>query len=291
MVITFNRSYSLQKTLTSLYALDTLGDMVAVEIWIDRNVRGLVDDRTVEMANNFTRNWTKGRACVHVQEKNANIRGQWIDIWRPRENTKEIGLIVEDDIDLSPYVYRWLKAVHGKYKTRDDVTGYTLQMENVKFKSGSQKVMAAPKTEKAFMYPVTGTWGFSPHPLRWREFQDWFHVTVKNETFHPYVPGIISTQWYKISEKKGIADRVWAMWHHYFNYHKHLYCVYCNLKAFTGKGNVLLSANRMESGLHFSHSSNQKAPKSLLQTWNDSYSDLQETTIQFNYDGSIARRV
>ena len=46
-------------------------------------------------------------------------------------NGKEIALILEDDMTVSPHAYRWLKAVHGKYGRRKDFGGVTLYSNSV----------------------------------------------------------------------------------------------------------------------------------------------------------------
>ena len=110
IVMTFVRAKSLVKCLTAISHLDTLGDKVSVEIWIDRSNNGTIDGETEKIAETFVKSWSengrKGRACVHRQARNAFIGGQWIDTWRPKENTKELGLILEDDVSISPHAYR-----------------------------------------------------------------------------------------------------------------------------------------------------------------------------------------
>ena len=44
---------------------------------------------------------------------------------------KEIALILEDDMTVSPHAYRWLKAVHEKYGRRKDFGGVTLYSNSV----------------------------------------------------------------------------------------------------------------------------------------------------------------
>ena len=48
-----------------------------------------------------------------------------------------------------------------------------------------------------FLYKLVGTWGFSPHPRQWRRFIRWFR-NIDSETFDPYVPGLITSDWYHI---------------------------------------------------------------------------------------------
>src|SRR5688572_13014791 len=50
IVLTFNRSDSLIKTLRSIDAMELDGDKAVLEIWIDRSKSGLVDAKTIEVA-------------------------------------------------------------------------------------------------------------------------------------------------------------------------------------------------------------------------------------------------
>ena len=65
IVITFNRAISLSKLLRSLNTLLLDGDSAALEIWIDRNRKNNVDQRTLEVASAFS--WKIGPTRVHVQ--------------------------------------------------------------------------------------------------------------------------------------------------------------------------------------------------------------------------------
>ena len=109
----------------------------------------------------------------YVQTRSVGIMGQWIDTWRPRDDSDiELGLILEDDISVSKYAYRWLRAVHRFYRNRTDFVGCTLTSDQMSVLSASPKgPLAAPKTDTVLMYKCLGTWGFSPRPLHWRRFQ------------------------------------------------------------------------------------------------------------------------
>jgi len=100
--------------------------------------------------------------------------GQWIDTWRPRDDSDtELGLILEDDISVSAYAYRWILAVHRAYRHRSDFVGTTLNSDQMSILSerpiGPQ--LAGPKYDTILMYKCFGTWGFAPRPLHWRRFQ------------------------------------------------------------------------------------------------------------------------
>lgn len=171
IVLTQSRPLSLRKLLRSLDRLELDGDRAALEIWIDRSRRSDdVDHRTIAVARSFR--WARGPTRVHVQRHHVGIYGQWIDSWRPRVESSEIGLILEDDISVSPFAYRWLKAVHRKYSTRPDYVGATLNTDQMSILSLNRTgVLAAPKNDTVLMYKCLGTWGFSPKVGHWRNFQ------------------------------------------------------------------------------------------------------------------------
>jgi len=108
-----------------------------------------------------------------VQSWSAGIVGQWVDTWRPRDDTDtELGLILEDDISVSPYAYRWLRAVHRAYRHRSDFVGSSLTSDQMSIVSDRRKgPLAAPKNDTILMYKCLGSWGFAPRPLHWRRFQ------------------------------------------------------------------------------------------------------------------------
>jgi len=106
-----------------------------------------------------------------LQTRWAGIRGQWIDTWRPSDNS-ELGLILEDDISVSKYAYRWLRAVHAAYRDRSDFVGTSLNSDQMTIVSASPKGrLAAPKNDTLLMYKCVGAWGLSPTPYHWRRFQ------------------------------------------------------------------------------------------------------------------------
>ena len=280
IVLTFDRPNSLRKCLRHLNDLDTLGDKVGVEIWIDRHKNGHVNNATIEIANQFKLNWQKGRVCVHIQTRNAYITGQWIDTWRPKPNTKELALILEDDIDLAPLAYKWIKAVRSHYAGQPNIAGYTLKMENVNTYIG-WRPFVGPKSDPVFLSANFGPWGFVPDPDFWRSFQDWYHVQREDADFRPYVPRIALTKWYK----QGKGDSIWELWFVYYCFVQKRYTLFPNLLRYTGRKDVLLDTNRMEKGLHFPKASNRDMSRFLMRTWSEEYVKFPKQTKIYYYDG------
>jgi len=173
IVLTLNRSTSLLKLLESLDVLELDGHSAALEIWIDRQRRtDKVDERTVKVASEFQ--WSRGPSHVHVHTTHVGIYGQWIDTWRPHDDSNdELALILEDDLSISKYAYRWVRAVYRAYSHRADfaaasVTGY----QSVTLSDRRpQRQLSGPKNHTVLMYKGFSSWGLAPKPLQWRRFQ------------------------------------------------------------------------------------------------------------------------
>ena len=285
--IVYNRATSLLQCLESLRDLDTLGDKVSIHIWVDRSNTSKFNKETVNVGWKFALEWTKGPVCVHVQKKHAYITGQWIDTWSP-PNNHELALILEDDVSISPHAYHWLRSAHSFYRDWKNVSGYTLEMEGVTFFApvDNRRPMNGPSSDVSYMYPVIGTTGFMPHPRSWRRFQKWYHNIRQNADIKPYVPGIIPTEWYMMFEAQGRQESMWEMWHIYFTYLHHEWCVYPNIMTFTDNYyNAQLAVNRQEAGLHFEAAETRDNTYSLLTEWDEKYVKFPNRTVMYSYDG------
>ena len=286
IVLTFNRPDSLLKLLTTLNTLELdEHQSAALEIFIDRNKRNELHTETVETAKNFS--WKiNGTKRVYVWRTHVGLYGNWIDSWRPKPNSNEIALILEDDLSVSPYALRWLKAAHNRYGTRDDIQGYTLTSGPMTGHAIGGKAIKIDKSDSAFLYRVLGSFGFSPHPKIWREFQDWFHKAVKDTAFHPYVPNTLMDVWYRGFEKKGTQDTMWTMWFVWYTNKHNLYCVYNNIHEIAGVKNTYLVEHRHEPGIHYGGKAAKHA-QNLLSEWKDVYINFPLKTKKVDFKGNI----
>ncbi|KAK2140363.1 hypothetical protein LSH36_1380g00014 [Paralvinella palmiformis] len=295
IVMTYNRAASLGKLLQSLESLELDGNTASLEIWIDRKAgkkngkrdtdsEDTVHTETLKTAQGFS--WSRGQTRVHVQKRHVGIYGQWIDTWRPRPGTNELALFLEDDLSVSPYAYRWLRAVHEKYGSRNDIAGYTLQGEGVA-NANNRRPINRPKIETVFLFKLLGSWGYAPHPKSWMNFQDWYHDVKRDANFHPYVPKATTiTGWYQMFERQNRQDTMWTMWHVYYCEKYNMFTVFANIQAVTKNSNIILAANRNEPGLHQGHKGPERTNK-ILKSWSDDYVRLPDVPVRYDWDGSV----
>jgi len=303
IVLTYKRNNSLLELLNSLNNLDMDGDVAALEIWIDRNKTNAVSTEVLECARNFR--WNKGRVRVHVQEKQVGVYGQWIDTWRPklgqppsRNNVNgagELVLILEDDMSVSKYAYRWLKAAHRFYANRTDIAGITLQSEGVIIaKNGGD--LRPPSDGVAYLYRYSSSWGFAPRGRTWYDFQDWFHKVSTNAKFRPYVKGIISTQWYNNFIKAHTETSMWTMWFIHYCHQYKLYTLYNNIKRLTKNNKTCcLAINRREPGLHYKGRGPKKNARDremcLTCSWKDDFLRFSQNVSMLEYSGQVRQKI
>jgi hypothetical protein len=277
IVLGFNREDSISKCLGRIPKLELDGARVAVDIWLDVTPEHMVHYPTYLASQNFSSTWQQGEACVHVQTEHSHADHQWLLSWRPKHNSKEMVLIIEDDIDISPYAVRWLLAANRTFHEDRSIYAYSIKSEFVcsQVNSGCTPI-PTPGDAVAFKMPLFGNWGWSPKGSFWRRFQDWYLETrSKHKNYKPYVEGLQRyNSWYKSFEKKGtertMSHEMYII--HYVAGHKEkIYCLYHNLLKFTGLPNAKLSTHRQENGMHFHGQTKKGKELELLTEWKPSY--------------------
>jgi len=275
---------------SSVSDLEMDGDSVSVEIWIDRDGRGVVDEPTLLAARSFR--WRHGRVRVHVHRRHVGLYGQWMATWRPRNaSTAETALLLEDDLTISPFAYRWLRAARRFYADRRDLAGFTLQSEGlIRATDGGPFTPPPVDAGAAYLYALMGSWGFAPRPDVWIGFQDWYAGVTHR--LRPVVPGLIMSTWYEKFEREKKADTMWTIWFIYYcsrQTHGQLYTVYNNIHsiadaAMPSSDDRFICINRRESGLHFSGKTPDLTQK-LLRKWRPKFAEFIQTPPVFNYGG------
>lgn len=265
-VLTMDRPRSLLRLLRSLAEADphdgSRGDgdrvfrEVDVHVWVDYPRSALAPDaRTLDVAHAFQ--WARGSYTVHVRRSNAGLARQWLEAWRPTaEDAAQgtVGLIVEDDIRLSPHFERFLIGAYRAYGGRPYMAGVSLQHRIIRASdsfaptfAGEGPFLTAPSGHRVFFARLLGSWGFSPHPAWWRRFQAWVDERRADAYLKPYVPSLLPTRWFQSLERAGRPDSMWTAWYIRFLTERDLFHVFPALS-----GSRALAVNYREAGEHYS---------------------------------------
>lgn len=247
IVLTMDRAPALSRLIASAEAADYGEDRVDLDIWIDRGAKG-IDASVLSVVNSAK--WTHGAKNVHARRAPGGLYQQWIYTWRVPEQTDELAVILEDDLELSPSFYQWLKIARATYGNDPEVAAFTLQRSTLRPRlgpGGRGHTLNVPKDVPVFKYRLLGSWGFAPQRDAWIEFRKWFK-RKRELGERPYVKGLITTQWYKEQEVDGFAPTMWTQWFIRFAHEKGYFTVTPHLEDGT-----TLCANWRESGMHYAN--------------------------------------
>jgi len=282
IVIVYNRPESLTRCLHSLMGLHMDGDRAALEIWLDRGKTGVIHEATLKAAEEFV--WDVGPVRVHQQPAHVGIYGQWIDTWRPQSGSNERAIFLEDDVDLSPYAYRWLKAAQTHFEEKEKIAGYALFEGAI--------VNQKNPSDVVFLHKRFGTQGFAPQPQHWRSFQEWYHQVSADPQFHPYVQDDATiTGWYKGFEKSHKTGGMWSIWFIRYADDNQLWTVYPNMAQYEKAQNLkktvngaFLAYHRQEKGLHFG-GDGRSATGKIISHWENYFTEFPRDTPKYGYNG------
>ena len=97
------------RLLSSLTSGIFFGDTVDLRI----NLEQSSDDATMMLAESF--NWTYGSFFLHHRVIQGGLLPAIVESWYPRSNSS-YGLLLEDDVELSPLFYAWAKMCLLRYR-------------------------------------------------------------------------------------------------------------------------------------------------------------------------------
>ena len=108
-IITNNRSRSLSRLLGSLERASYFGDTLDLRI----NMEDTADPDTKRLVDNL--GWKHGSVFVHHRITHGGLLTAVVESWYPGSNNS-YGLLLEDDVEVSPLFYAWIKMALLRYR-------------------------------------------------------------------------------------------------------------------------------------------------------------------------------
>ncbi|KAF8892100.1 hypothetical protein BD779DRAFT_1437204 [Infundibulicybe gibba] len=260
-VITKDRPSSLGRLLTSLSQSRFFGDTLDLRVHLEQSS----DMETMRLVENF--DWKAGRLFVHHRVIHGGLLPAVVESWYPHGNNT-YGLLLEDDVELSPLFYAWAKMAILRYRHGDSTNkspqlfGISLyQQKNLELPSEGRRPfdardifarngIAHPSTP--YLSPIPCSWGAVYFPEQWREFHRYLSLRLPGSTVkinQNIVPNVRSNKWTQ-SWKKYFIELV---------YLRGYVMLYPNFQDF-----VSLSTNHLEVGSHVKVRSEEKQSLFLL---------------------------
>ncbi|KAI8341988.1 hypothetical protein BC941DRAFT_346263, partial [Chlamydoabsidia padenii] len=263
VVITDRRPHSLSRLLNSIRHTNYLGDKVDLTIHMEQSA-----DRVTRMfVNSF--HWEQGTKTTHHRIRKGGLMPAIIESWYPKDNNN-YGVILEDDIEVSPLFYAWTKynILHYRYN-RNNAKAYPwmygislysprnlelMPEGRISFDPNDVLLPANFTTRTPYASQVPCSWGAAYFPEHWREFHQYLTNRILDlESSHPrlhiYVPNSRSERWKK-SWKKYFIEMV---------YLRAYVMIYPNFQDFES-----FSTNHLEFGTHIKHDRAQGAIDSFV---------------------------
>ncbi|KAK7686241.1 hypothetical protein QCA50_010461 [Cerrena zonata] len=248
-VITNDRPESLKRLLKSLSNARFFGDKSDMRI----NLEQTADKETLHMAADFR--WHHGLVSVHRRVIHGGLLPAVVESWYPRSN-HSYGLILEDDVELSPLFYAWVKMALLRYRYGDakyhsrQMFGISLyQQKNLELRPEGRHrfsprltfaASSLPQVNTPYLSQIPCSWGAVYFPEHWQQFHEYLSLRLSDSLptlpINTIVtPAVRSNKWTR-SWKKYFIEMAYLRGYVmlYPNYHDYL----------------SLSTNHLEVGSH-----------------------------------------
>eukprot|EP01035_Chromulina_nebulosa_P018545 gene18545-24266_t len=233
---------------------------MSLEIIVD-GMRDLNDEVNVykcrQIANDFY--WLHGNKTVTIRSTNYGLKRQWFHAWKPN-SPNEVAFIFEDDIEVSPYYFKWtyhaIKKYYIEYESQitshmdlyNSIKSYlntnsSKSLDSYASSHGGEPLMYGiclqkqhldpnhhPKKlvitngHQPYLYSLIGSWGPLFFPITWNAFRLWWsNLSNYNESYDPYTEDLFTNQFYNYN------PNIWTPWMIRFAYETGLKCLYPNL--------------------------------------------------------------
>lgn len=246
-IITQNRVNSLQRLLRSLDGAFYLGD----EVPISFNMDSMVDEATLSLVGSF--NWTRGPKLIRRRVIQGGLIRAVSESWYPASDD-DFGVLLEDDIEVSPYYYMWIKYALLAYHYDPQVSLPELASISLYTPRLVEVVKERPKWNPTeffrnihpntpYLHQLPCSWGAVFFPKQWREFYAYMNSRFTEDAKeNPVQIPKSRTNGWQASWKKFLIDMM------YLRGYVSLFPNFPNQASF--------STNHMEPGAHISAKDN-----------------------------------
>ncbi|CAG8586915.1 11235_t:CDS:2 [Racocetra persica] len=246
-VITQNRPHSLARLMRSLNSSIYFGDEVHLTIHMDKGS----DPVTIKYSHAFE--WTFGQKNIRYRVIQGGLLSSVVESYYPSDD-HDYGVILEDDVELSPFYYIWTKynILKYRYSTDRNLSGrmFGISLYDTKLSElhlPGRRPFNPALVLRGTIYPnqspylsqVPCSWGAIYFPEVWREFRIYQNARLNDvdglKLQNITVPGSRSNRW-KNSWKRFFIELA------YLRGYVMLYPNY--------KDSISFSTNHAEIGVH-----------------------------------------
>ncbi|KAH0712976.1 hypothetical protein KY289_008935 [Solanum tuberosum] len=246
-IITQNRANSLARLLKALSDAYYIGDQVPITF----NMDSKVDEATIKLVNSF--NWPHGTKTLRRRIIQGGLIRAVSESWYPSSDD-DFGLLLEDDIEVSPYYYLWIKYALLAYHYDPQISLPELSSISLYTPRLVEVVKERPKWNATdffkhihpntpYLHQLPCSWGAVFFPKQWKEFYVYMNMRfTEDPKQNPVQIPKSRTNGWQASWKKFLIDMM------YLRGYVSLYPNFPNQMSF--------STNHMEPGAHIAAKNN-----------------------------------
>ncbi|CAG8527989.1 9563_t:CDS:2, partial [Dentiscutata heterogama] len=248
-VITQNRPQSLTRLMQSLKSSIYFGDNVQLTVNMDRSA----DPATIKYCQNFK--WSFGKMGIRFRIRQGGLIAAVVESYYPTTND-DYAVILEDDIEVSPFYYIWSKYNILKYRYGTDrslvsrllgVSLYDSKLNEINSTTGRRPYNPAEVLENTkfpnqspYLSQIPCSWGALFFPEIWREFHIYLNARL-TDLKGPKLQTIIIPE-----SRSNTWPKSWKRFFIELAYLRGYVMLYPNYKDF-----VSFTTNYAEFGVHF----------------------------------------
>lgn len=297
-----NQNNETSKLLThlfeSLLTAEYNGDKVHIDLWIEEGKqKGVVDVDIIQICQSLKSKWTHGTINGPVITEINDIGP--VNLWSTNEitnkNTNEKIVLLQENVEVSSFFWKWLKWCHHAYDDREDFAGCTLQQQTSTIQDfvgfNLPKMLPSGLTNGVngvngglnvvssnYFAPFVGTLGFSPSRNHWSKFSKWASDYLNTH--------VLQMIWKEYKKKNCPHPQcMWKILHlKYVSMHSDKYTVYNNKPKTESVASAFVTETIRKQNVH-DHILHIK--DTLIRTWSPELGTFQEKPTILGYDGNI----
>ncbi|GAA98239.1 glycosyltransferase family 64 protein [Mixia osmundae IAM 14324] len=204
IMFTYNRIDSFKRAWRAVSQSHSIDLPVAIEIHIDYDPEMSQERRAeyAELLNSLSLPW----ANVTLQRvaSRLGLKQQVLTSWRPTSNN-EYAIMIEDDIEVSPYFLQYAQKMILAYahsQDRGDHRLFGISLYNLRYNEATESFLPDTRPKGVFAFQCPVSWGAIFFPEPWRRFLT-YERDISKRGIDPIAPDMLTNRWpYQASWKK-----------------------------------------------------------------------------------------
>ena len=209
VILACNKPDSLNRLLNSLVEVDYEGDRIDLVISLDIGYLGFYDLPSLILIKKLL--WSHGTLKLVLKDKHRGQLDQWIEAYSCVDTKDESPvLILEDNLQLSPFWYEYLKGVLNKSNSRqlqERIAGWSLE--------APYPGQSCPKDSSVMLGQIRWIRSFVPVLSKWISFLKWYKKESKDVPYGAFSKSPAS----RLDQRGNWSNwesSMWVSWYWYY---------------------------------------------------------------------------